>query len=105
MLHDINTIDVRGATLSLYADDLAIWKTIPGNIRCKRMRDRNMAAFQATADGVTSYMRESGFTLSAEKTVFVFFTKIILNLSLNKTFSIQVNNHTIHPSNDNVNNM
>lgn len=98
MLHDINNIDVGGAVLALYADDLAIWKTVSGNVNKRRTRERSVATFQAAVDRVVAYMRDSGFTLSPEKTVFIVFSnRYALGTGRNQLF-IKINDVKIYPS-------
>lgn len=95
MLYDINKIDPQGAVMSLYADDLAVWMSVPGRLSAQRNRKMAIAKFQQLTDSIVEFMKDSGFALSPSKTVFVAFTKSQNVLS---KLSIVVNDTVIKPS-------
>ena len=78
MLYDINNIQKHDAIITLYADDLAIWKeskcrkftNITKTNSCLRQIQKQ---FQEIINTVNQYMFQNGFSLSVEKTVFVIF--------------------------------
>ena len=67
MLHNTNNINVGGAVLPFYADDLAIWKAVPRNLNKGQTRKRSVTTYQAAVDRAVAYMRDSSRTLSPEK--------------------------------------
>ena len=78
MLYDINKIQKHDAIITLYADDLAIWK----ESRCRKFTNitktnsclrQIQKQFQEIINTVNQYMFQNGFSLSVEKTVFVIF--------------------------------
>ena len=78
MLYDINKIQKHDAIITLYADDLAIWK----ESKCRKFTDitktnsflrQIQKQFQEIINTVNQYMFQNGFSLSVEKTVFVIF--------------------------------
>ena len=78
MLYDINKIQKHDAIITLYADDLAIWKESKcrkfTNITKTNSRLRQIQKqFQEIINTVNQYMFQNGFSLSVEKTVFVIF--------------------------------
>ena len=66
MLHDIQRVGRPGLSISLYADDLAIWADCPAN---KNYRRQELERFRQSIDRIQTYMKSNGFELSAEKTV------------------------------------
>ena len=78
MLYDINKIQKHDAIITLYADDLAIWKeskcrkftNITKTNSCLRQIQKQ---FLEIINTVNQYMFQNGFSLSVEKTVFVIF--------------------------------
>ncbi|KAL8578289.1 hypothetical protein ACOMHN_005680 [Nucella lapillus] len=65
MLHDILTTlqpQKKPPTISLFADDLAIWSHISDHAITNQM-----PAFQRNIDSIQNYMSNNGFELSAEK--------------------------------------
>ena len=78
MLHDIQQSIQKGKqqpTITLYADDLALWT----NIR-ERSRVSQMENYQRHIDSIQHYMTDNGFTLSPEKTTLMAFSKTPLRL-------------------------
>ena len=79
MLHDVESVRGRGVTMTLYADDLAIWREgFHTNFIRDRKRNgyiRALASFQEDVDRVVEYLLDNGFSLSAAKTQFVIFTR------------------------------
>ena len=73
MMADITSIKFNKANIIMYADDIAIWSTIP----YKRFSDRTCATirnnFQSDVNKIVDYMRDNGFCLSPDKTVLMFF--------------------------------
>jgi ribonuclease HI len=96
MLYDIGRLQIKNATLTLYADDLAIWTTPKlRNLNNTYVKNRVMKEFQSNIDLISNYMHKNGFQLAPEKTIFIIFT----NQRLDKSkFEIQVNNFAINPS-------
>ena len=91
MLHDITSVDIKDASIALYADDLAVWDA-------NRSRDRTLTQgtrFQEIIDNIVDYMKDNGFDLSAEKTVFLAFSR---NRQSKRAHRITVNNVVIQPS-------
>ena len=68
MLHDISTLELNGAILSQFADDIALWET---NRPKFTNHPKNLKRFQEKVDLLVRYMEENGFALSPEKTVFM----------------------------------
>ena len=68
MLHDITTLDLDGAVLSQFADDIALWET---NKPKYTKHSKNLERFQKKVDLLVNYMENNGFALSPEKTVFM----------------------------------
>ena len=68
MLHDISTLELSGAILSQFADDIALWET---NSPKFTNHSKNLERFQEKVDLLVNYMEENGFALSPEKTVFM----------------------------------
>lgn len=69
MLHDIDLVDVKGATVLLYADDMVIIDTQKPRIYNKT--EPKMNPFQTKVNNLIDYMHLNGFDLSADKTVFM----------------------------------
>ena len=78
MLYDINKIQKHDAIITLYADDLAIWK----ESKCRKFTNitktnsflrQIQKQFQEIINTVYQYMFQNGFSLSVEKNVFVIF--------------------------------
>ena len=68
MLHDISTLQLDGAILSQFADDIALWET---NKPKFNKHSKNLERFQEKVDLLVKYMKDNGFSLSPEKTVFM----------------------------------
>ena len=68
MLHDISTLELKGAILSQFADDIALWET---NQPKFTNHPKNLERYQEKVNLLVSYMEENGFALSPEKTVFM----------------------------------
>lgn len=68
MLHDISTLQLNGAILSQFADDIALWET---NRPRFNKHSKNLERFQGKVDLLVEYMKNNGFSLSPEKTVFM----------------------------------
>ena len=80
MLSDISTVDVKGAKITLYADDLAVWKEAlfrrtGGSRGLNRLFKKTNNTFQKVIKNITTYMKHNGFTLSPNKTKFIVFTR------------------------------
>ena len=78
MLYDINKIQKHDAIITLYADDLVIWK----ESKCRKFTNitktnsvlwQIQKQFQEIINTFNQYMFQNGFSLSVEKTVFVIF--------------------------------
>jgi hypothetical protein len=78
MLYDIDKIKTSDEILTLYADDLAVWKLT----RCRRLKNitksnsifrQAQREFQEIMTEVEKYMAANGFCLSPQKTVFIIF--------------------------------
>ena len=78
MLHDIDRAVGEGFTLTVYADDVAVWFE-PWGVRRPVLGNRHagfaLDNFQEAVDGVQEYMSLNGFLLAANKTVFIIFSK------------------------------
>ena len=72
MLLDIQRVGKPGLSISLYADDLAIWEDCLAN---KNLRRHALERFRQSMDHIRTYMKSNGFELSAEKTVHMVFTR------------------------------
>ena len=73
MLHDVTTTRVDGCVLTLYADDIAVWRFIP-TLRRPRSLKRSkghLKSFQRQLQRIADYLRENGFRLSTEKTQYM----------------------------------
>ena len=94
MLHDLPAIiQEPGVFLTLFADDLAVWKDIPG--KKSSYLKKQMEGYQKTIDLVQDYMRQSGFTLSPEKTQLLCFSR---RRTIPKEFQIRIQGTDIQPS-------
>ena len=99
MIYDMKHININGATIAAYADDIALWKCVNCNFtKCKSKRNKVMHHFQDSVNNIVDYMRENGFLLSAEKTVFIIFTKKLIDFTGKDAVTIKINNITIYPS-------
>lgn len=98
MLHDVNSVKTLGSTITLYADDLAVWREgshksyVP--IKKHKTPKKEFRLFQELVDGVSRYMSDNGFSLSPQKTVFVIFTRGIIG----REVSIKVAGELVHNS-------
>ncbi len=98
MVHDVDTCVKGKVVLTMYADDLAIWlDTYIRRLYKNSIIVKNyMKTFQEAVDGVVRFMRVNGFTLSAQKTVFIPFHT---NTILNQDICIHVSGQLIFSSN------
>ena len=95
MLSDINKLKLDRATISLYADDLAMWSTARYRRTTTNYFYRNeLEAFQHNVNVIITYMEDNGFSLAADKTVFMIFT----SANLDNSISIKINGTPIHLS-------
>ena len=78
MLFDINKIQKHNSIITLYADDLAVWK----EPKCRKFTNvsktnsrfwQTQTHFQEVVYNVEQYMAANGFSLSSQKTVFIIF--------------------------------
>ncbi|KAL8597791.1 hypothetical protein ACOMHN_004906 [Nucella lapillus] len=95
MLHDILTTlqpQKNPPTISLFADDLAIWSHISDHAITNQM-----PAFQRNIDSIQHYMSNNGFELSAEKTTLMVFAKT-RTWNYQDIARIKVGDHIIRPS-------
>ena len=74
MLYDINKIQKHDAVITLYADDLAIWK----ESKCRRFTNITktnsfLRQIQKQFHEIINTMFHNGFSLSSKKTVFIIF--------------------------------
>ena len=92
MLHDIEEIRTSSISISLYADDLAIWMERDQARKTKRIF---LETYQECIDRVQEYMRLNGFELSAEKTTLMAFTR---QAQTRGDYSIRVGDKVIKPS-------
>ncbi|KAL8598509.1 hypothetical protein ACOMHN_051297 [Nucella lapillus] len=95
MLHDILTTlqpQNKPPTISLFADDLAIWSHISDHAITNQM-----PAFQRNIDSIQHYMSNNGFELSAEKTTLMVFAKTRI-WNYQDIARIKVGDHIIRPS-------
>ena len=95
MLYDIDKLKLERATMSLYADDLAMWSTA----RYRRtyinyFYNIELKTFQGNVNLIVQYMENNGFALAPEKTVFMIFT----SGKINERASIHIKNTEIKPS-------
>ncbi|KAL8589628.1 hypothetical protein ACOMHN_016012 [Nucella lapillus] len=95
MLHDILTTlqpQKKPPTISLFADDLAIWSHISDHAITNQM-----PAFQRNIDSIQNYMSNNGFELSAEKTTLMVFAKT-RSRNYQDIARIKIGDHIIRPS-------
>ena len=92
MLHDIQRVGRPGLSISLYADDLAIWADCPAN---KNHRRHALERFRQSIDHIQTYMKSNGFELSAEKTVLMVFTREIQS---REDFWVRIGGTVVQPS-------
>ena len=94
MLHDIQSkLSTPGLFLTLFADDLAIWQDFNG--KSKEFRKRWVTNYQKTICKIETYMFQNGFTLSAEKTALMVFTR---QHKSRAEFHIVIDGKSIQPS-------
>jgi ribonuclease HI len=96
MLHDIESISLNNAHISLYADDLTLWST--ENFKSlKSLYNQRIIKqrFQYNVNQIVSYMNQNGFDLSAEKTVFMIFSRSKFQKN---DYFICINDSKIYPS-------
>ena len=99
MLSDINKISLKNCNMTLYADDLTIWMT-PQKFKnlykskvCMFVRNK----LQENINKILTYMKNSGFQFSAEKTTLIIFSG---RHKVDKTnIYIKINETKIFPSN------
>ena len=76
MLHDVTKIKLDGSVLTLYADDIALWRS-SHRLRLKHFRGcadlgyKELRIFQTHIDRIAEYLRENGFVLSPDKTQYM----------------------------------
>ena len=93
MMYDIHTVPLKNAQTVLYADDLTLWanenyKDLKSNYVVKVVRNR----FQKNVDLIIAYMKDNGFELAADKTVFMIFNRSKYNKD---DLYININNRRI----------
>jgi hypothetical protein len=94
MLHDIHqAISKPDFNLSIFADDVAIWSSLPGN--SASLRKKWLASFQETVNSIVQYMFTNGFQLAAEKTTSLVFTRFTSTIN---EFIFKVADQVILPS-------
>ena len=96
MLYDINKLNLEGATLSQYADDLAVWADCQVNYKNHLRIKSTIFRYQKVIDKLSKYMHDNGFKFSAEKTKFMVFKK--KKISLPTEFIIKVDDTKVKPS-------
>ena len=95
MIGDIHKLKLYNASVSLYADDLAMWSTSKyRRTDTKAFHNNEMANFQKNVDFVVRYMETNGFALAPEKTVFMVFSSAPVKENIN----IQIYNTPINQS-------
>ena len=98
MLHDITTVKLTNAQITLYADDLLLFSTENyRNLKSEYVRKVIMKRFQSNVNQLVCFMKDNGFELAAEKTVFMIFNRGRYNAN---DFSISIDNCYIYPSNE-----
>ena len=98
MLHDITTVNLKNAQVTLYADDLLLFSTEQyTNLRSDYVKKVIMKRFQYNVDQLVRYMKDNGFELAADKTVFMIFNRSRFNPL---DFSISIDNCKINPSDE-----
>lgn len=99
MLHDIKEVDTDKSYISLYADDIALWETLPYNFnKNKKKREKSIKKYQESVNKIILYLNLCGFSLSADKTVFVIFTRQNIAFTGVSASYILVNGVHIYPS-------
>lgn len=97
MLGDIHKLKLKNASLSMYADDLAMWATSRYRRTNTNSFLRNeLINFQNNVNVIVEYMEQNGFALAPDKTVFMVFT----TGRIDKDISISIYNSKILPSNE-----
>ena len=76
MLHDVTKIKLDGSVLTLYADDIALWRNCSYHLRARNFERNSRGAaefrkFQAQVDAIAEYLRENGMILAPDKTQFM----------------------------------
>ena len=95
MLGDIHKLNLRNASISLYADDLAMWSTSKyRRTDIKSFQKNEIVQFQKNIDLIVEYMETNGFCLAPDKTVFMIFS----SGQLKSNISINIYDTTITPS-------
>ena len=98
MLHDITTVKLKNAQITLYADDLLLFSNEDyKNLKSEYVKKVIMKRFQYNVNLLINYMTDNGFALAAEKTVFMIFNRS--KFAPDKYFII-IDNCKIFPSND-----
>lgn len=98
MLHDLeDSIRRKGISVSLFADDLAIWMRVESKKVSQHLKQR-LRTYQACIDDVQRYMERNGFELSAEKTVLMVFTR--RTRLVRSGITIKVRGKVIEPSHE-----
>ena len=96
MLCDISYIEFNNASISLYADDLALWSTSKyRRTNIERFTKCELKNFQHNVDLISNYMFSNGFTLSPDKSVFIIFSN---SCRINKDAAISINGQQVYPS-------
>ena len=98
MLYDITSVKLKGAHITLYADDLLLFSTEDyKNLKSSFVRKVIMKRFQYNVNQLVEYMKENGFALAASKTVFMIFNRSRYNPN---DFFITIDNCKIYPSSE-----
>jgi len=93
MLYDITSVKVDGASVLLYADDLALIDTNrPRHNRVTNTVD--LSSYQTKINNLCQYMYTNGFQLASNKTVFV----VVSRRQLYRNCSIKIGCDIIKPS-------
>ena len=96
MLYDINKVKLKNAEITLYADDLLLFSTEDyKNLKSDYVKKVIMKRFQFNVNQLVQYMKDNGFSLAAEKTVFMIFNRSRFNPN---DYFITIDNNKIHPS-------
>ena len=94
MLHDIHqAVSKPNFYLSMFADDVAIWSSLPGN--SSYLRKKWLVSFQEVVTSIEQYMSLNGFQLAAEKTSSLVFTRFTSTVH---EYSIKIADKVILPS-------
>ena len=99
MLCDISFIELKNASISLYADDLALWSTSERYRKTytERFTKSELKIFQENVDKISNYMFYNGFVLSPNKTVFMIFSS---SSRINKDAFIVIDDNQLFPSDE-----